>query len=149
MAKKWASKKGFTIIELLVTMVVIGILASITIVSYSGIQQRSRDSDRESDITLIKVALEKYHADKSMYPGVCTADDVPCVVSSLDTELKPYLVKIPHDPKQPVDSALDYQYIRGTTQSDGYGIRVSFESKAQCKTGANVNTTWWTGTPDC
>ena len=61
MNKAWAAKKGFTIIELLVSIVVIGILVTIMIVSYNGIQQRSRDSQRGSHMTLLSIAIEKYH----------------------------------------------------------------------------------------
>lgn len=47
--------RGFTIVELLIVIVVIGILASITIVAYSGVQQRARDAKRHSDVsTLVK-----------------------------------------------------------------------------------------------
>ncbi|MCA9336117.1 prepilin-type N-terminal cleavage/methylation domain-containing protein, partial [Candidatus Saccharibacteria bacterium] len=50
--KTWAKNKktGFTIVELLIVIVVIAILAAITIVAYNGIQQRSRDSIRKSDL---------------------------------------------------------------------------------------------------
>ncbi|MCA9336234.1 prepilin-type N-terminal cleavage/methylation domain-containing protein, partial [Candidatus Saccharibacteria bacterium] len=41
---------GFTIVELLIVIVVLAILAAITIVAYNGIQQRSRDSIRKSDL---------------------------------------------------------------------------------------------------
>ena len=151
MHKVWAQKHGFTIIELLVTIVVIGILVTIMVVSYTGIQQRARDSERGSDITQIKIAIEKYHADKSGYPDVCPGgDNTECAASTLTTVLSPYLQAIPHDPKNIVDSATDYRYIRGPLASDSYGIKVSYEAKPVCKTGQNVITTWWTATiPTC
>lgn len=55
-------KKGFTIVELLIVIVVIAILAAITIVAYNGIQQRARDARRASDISQIKKALLAYDA---------------------------------------------------------------------------------------
>lgn len=51
---------GFTIVELLIVIVVIGILAAITIVAYNGIQSRAQDSRRVSDIAQIKKALLAY-----------------------------------------------------------------------------------------
>lgn len=49
--KKWAQRKsGFTIVELLIVVVVIAILASITIVSYSGIRQRAEESSAKSAV---------------------------------------------------------------------------------------------------
>ena len=143
MYKAWAVKHGFTIIELLVVMAVIGILATIMIVSYSGIQQRSRDSQRDSDVTQIKMALEKYHADKSEYPGVCSGDNMGCSVSALATDLSPYLSVIPHDPKYDADSGNDYQYVRSAPVNDAYAIEVQYEAKSPCKTGQNVSAGWW------
>lgn len=64
--KTWAKNKktGFTIVELLIVIVVIAILAAITIVAYNGIQQRSRDSIRKSDLMTIKKLLKLYETDK-------------------------------------------------------------------------------------
>lgn len=56
-------RTGFTIVELLIVIVVIAILAAITIVAYNGIQERSRDSIRKSDLATIKKALIMYESD--------------------------------------------------------------------------------------
>jgi general secretion pathway protein G len=62
------SKSGFTLIELLVVVVIIGILASITIIAYRGIQERARDDRRKTDIASITKALELYYQDNGTYP---------------------------------------------------------------------------------
>lgn len=62
--KLWAKQKGFTIVELLIVIVVIGILAAITIVAYNGIQQRGRDAQRKSDISALTKAIHLYNLDK-------------------------------------------------------------------------------------
>jgi prepilin-type N-terminal cleavage/methylation domain-containing protein len=62
------SRPGFTIVELLIVIVVIGILVAITIVAYNGMQNRSRDSRRTSDIAAIQKLLELYKADNGGYP---------------------------------------------------------------------------------
>jgi len=66
----WDKNKhsGFTIVELLIVIVVIAILAAITIVAYNGIQQRSRDAKRQSDINTMHKQLEIYYTDKGYYP---------------------------------------------------------------------------------
>ncbi|MNQ41770.1 Type II secretion system protein G precursor [compost metagenome] len=61
---------GFTIVELLIVIVVIGILAAITITAYNGIQQRGRDAERTSDVKQLKKALEMFYAEKNYYPSV-------------------------------------------------------------------------------
>ena len=53
----WAKQKGFTLVELLVVIVVIGILAGISTVSYNGAQQRARDTKRIHDVESIVNAL--------------------------------------------------------------------------------------------
>ncbi len=62
------NKRGFTIVELLIVIVVIAILAAISVVAYSGIQTRARDSQRSSDISAIKKALELYKINNNGYP---------------------------------------------------------------------------------
>jgi prepilin-type N-terminal cleavage/methylation domain-containing protein len=143
MQKRTTAIKGFTIIELLVVIVVIGILASIMVVSYTGIQQRSRDSERDSHIIQIKLALEKYYAGNGMYPAVCANDNVGCAASMLATPLAPYLATIPNDPRYAAGSANDYRYVRAAVVDNNYSLLVSYESKNKCKTGPTFVENWW------
>lgn len=64
-----ASSKGFTIVELLVVIVVIGVLAAITIVSYTGISQRAAAAALEADLKNASTQLEMYKAENGTYPS--------------------------------------------------------------------------------
>jgi general secretion pathway protein G len=63
------SINGFTIVELLIVIVVIGILAAITIVAYNGLQDRGKYSLMQSDLKSITKALELYKVDNGNYPN--------------------------------------------------------------------------------
>jgi prepilin-type N-terminal cleavage/methylation domain-containing protein len=63
------SRQGFTIVELLIVIVVIGILAAITIVAYNGIQQRARISSVTSALAQSAKKLALYQVDNGSYPA--------------------------------------------------------------------------------
>ena len=60
--------RGFTIVELLIVIVVIGILAAITLVAYGGISARAYNSQRRSDLAAVAKGLEMYFVDNGKYP---------------------------------------------------------------------------------
>lgn len=147
MKNRVSIKAGFTIVELLIVVVVIAILASITVVGYSGISSRSRDSVRASDVRNIKNALEMYKADAGVYPDVCGGMGVGCNASLLASALVPkYTSAIPQD----MDTSRYYAYVMDGA-GGRYGIRVHYENApGLCKTGVQVVANWWgTGTPVC
>lgn len=61
-------QSGFTIVELLIVIVIIGILATLVIVTFSGVQQRARDAERKTDINAVAGQLEAFYASKGYYP---------------------------------------------------------------------------------
>lgn len=67
--------RGFTIVELLIVIVVIGILAALVIVTYNGIQQKARDTERKTDIKALQGHLEAYWADNAKYPTLTDIND--------------------------------------------------------------------------
>jgi type II secretion system protein G len=61
---------GFTIVELLIVIVVIGILAAITIVAYSGMQTRAKIAHGQADLRAIAMQMETHKIDNGEYPTV-------------------------------------------------------------------------------
>lgn len=63
--RKQAKSNGFTIVELVIVIVVIGILAGIVAFTVPGYQKRSRDNQRKSDVTQIAAAFNAYALQKN------------------------------------------------------------------------------------
>lgn len=64
------SKSGFTIVELIVSIVIIGILATVSIFSFQKVQQQAHDNQRTTSATLVSDSLEKYFELNGEYPSV-------------------------------------------------------------------------------
>ena len=60
-------KKGFTLIELLVVVAIIGLLASIVLVSVNSARAKARDVKRMSDLHNVQLALEMYYDKYNTY----------------------------------------------------------------------------------
>lgn len=68
--------KGFTLIEILVVITIIGILSSVLITAINPIAQRNkgRDAQRKADVRQIQSALEFYRSDAGSYPASVTCN---------------------------------------------------------------------------
>ncbi|ADL13275.1 type IV pilin protein [Acetohalobium arabaticum] len=76
MFNKWQEKinyfgtgeEGFTLIELMIVISVLGILAGIAIPRFSGVQDKAKIAAVESDLRNIQTGLEMYKAENGSYP---------------------------------------------------------------------------------
>ncbi len=108
-------QKGFTLIELLVVVAIIGILSTLLTANFIGVRQRSRDSERKSNLRQIQSALELYRADTGNYPTAipnCPSGS-PKSLMSPDCVTSVYMQTVPKDP-----GGTSYTYSsNGTTYS--------------------------------
>ena len=70
-----SKQRGFTIVELLIVIVVIGILAALVITTFTGIQQKARDTERTTDVKAIHGQVEAYYAQNGKYPTLANLND--------------------------------------------------------------------------
>lgn len=77
---------GFTMLELIMTMAIIGVLAGMFIVNYPGVQRNARDTQRKSDLKQYQNALEVYaNNNDGLYPtttgNIQPNSDILCVTA--------------------------------------------------------------------
>lgn len=112
---------GFTLMEILVAMAIMGILAGVGFSSYTVSIQKSRDAQRKSDLNQLQRALESYYSDFGVYPDEnagrimgCGDGTETCLwggAFSLDSG-KLYMKTIPRDP---IDN-VSYVYVVSSNQ---------------------------------
>jgi len=96
---KKIKRNGFTLIELLVVISIIGILASLALVSYSGAQKQARDTQRKNDLAQYRNALENYAAaHNGMYPSRTGRPDASVRPCQEDGLLPDFISSCPTDP---------------------------------------------------
>ncbi len=147
-------QKGFTIVELLIVIVVIGVLAAITVIAFGGIQNRTENTKTISAVTQWAKAIRMYETDTGSWPTVnsCLGDadtyadsySGRCytpetsgwvVNSSFLTQMQPYINSYPEPSSKNItnDSAVQYRgamfYRASTTDIQ---IRVMLLGVASC-----------------
>lgn len=70
--RKLYGKKGFTLLELLVVISIIGILVAMGAVAYSQAQKKGRDARRVGDMKALQNAYEQYYSENSVYTNCTT-----------------------------------------------------------------------------
>ena len=113
-------KKGFTLIELLIVIAIIGVLASIVLVSMGGARSKARDAVRQSDARQIGSAMELYYGDGDVY---LTSALVPTAISS-------YMTTFPKDPK----TKAAYGWVDNSADTQKYCVYMTMENKGSCTT---------------
>ena len=120
------NNRGFTIVELLIVIVVIGILALLVITTYSGIQAKARNSKRQTDIASLQTQLEAFFSQNGYYPSLTDMNSSTwraTNMKSLDTNA---LI----DPSNPTQSTT----LVNAATAKSYAYIVKDSSGASCET---------------
>lgn len=128
-------QKGFTLIEILIVISIIGVLSALTLVGMGGFRASGRDARRMSDLRQIQNGLELYYAKIGYYPTSTTWDDFATQLASAGVK------NLPIDPTNSGDYVYKYTKCQtGDTSGYNYVLSVKLEtSTSQIKPyGSNV-----------
>jgi general secretion pathway protein G len=96
-------EKGFTLLEVMVVIVILGILASMVVPNLMGSQERANLQKAISDVTALETSLSLYKMDNYDYPT--TEQGLDALVAQTDVEPEPrrfpdggYIKRLPKDP---------------------------------------------------
>lgn len=92
------NKKGFTLVELLVVISIMGILASVAIVNVSSARVKARDDKRKIDIDTVAQSLELYYSQYKKYPCSTCMTFTSTNWTTLKLLLSGYISTWPTDP---------------------------------------------------
>jgi len=116
MKSNFLKGKGFTLIEVLVVIAIIGILATVALMSFTGTRAKARDSKRKADLHQVQTALGVFYDTRGTYPtstSVWNASSpdygAASTTGSADyNALAPYLAEniaiLPMDPLNPTNN---------------------------------------------
>jgi len=138
--KKNKKKVGFTLVELLVVISIIGILTIISASSFISAQVKARDSQRKSDLDAVSKSLMMYYADIGVFPNL-TSDELfgNSSVGLTGSDGTVYMRETPLDPTNDDDYVYVYKF---TTDFKKFNLFANLENKedSQCEGNSyNVN----------
>lgn len=116
---------GFTIVELLIVIVVIGILASITFLSYTAVHTSAKSDSARANASVVGRKIEAYGSVKNAFPDATTAADYETALNSLS------------------DSAIDQAGLHVGTPDSGNGTTTLEVSQCADNPGGAYRVRYW------
>ncbi len=131
---------GFTLVELLVTITVIGILAAIVYGNVGQANPKARDVERQADLRNLQNAIEQYKRKVGRYPvmgypggdGLSSEADGGTYITGLAPE---YIPVLPKDTRR-VNPTLGYSYV---TNTDGTSYKIMAVGTVESETVTNTH----------
>lgn len=117
--------EGFTIVELLIVIVVIAILAMLVLTTYSGIQAKARNSQRQTDVQSLQTQIEAFFSQNGYYPSRTDMNDA----TWRSTNMKSLDAQSLVDPKNPTQA----QTLVAAPAANSYSYAVTDSADASCE----------------
>lgn len=96
MKRRRAAQEGFTLIEIMVVILIIGLLATLVVQSLRGSVDRAKRTKAMADISELRTALDRYYIDNGSYPT--TEQGLQSLVDPPGGQGTGYVAHIPLDP---------------------------------------------------
>jgi prepilin-type N-terminal cleavage/methylation domain-containing protein len=111
-------ERGFTLIEVLVVVSIVGILSAIVIANMSRSSAQGRDADRKADLRILQLAVEAYKQRNGRYPAMGCIPGADLLSGENDCSnyvaglVPDYINALPRDPRR--GSNVGFAYITNT-----------------------------------
>jgi prepilin-type N-terminal cleavage/methylation domain-containing protein len=113
-------RKGFTLVEVLIVVAIIGLLSSVILVGLGGFRARGRDARRIADLREVQSGLELYYTKNQQYPVAASWGELTQVLTTAE-------IGVAQVPRDPLPRERTYYY-GASSDRHGYVVGAKLES---------------------